>query len=272
MDKIPVTVIVPVKNEETKLPLCLEQLRRFSQVMVVDSSSTDNTPAIAKSFQAEYHNFEWNGKFPKKRNWALRNISIKNDWVLFLDADEILTPEFQNELAEKIKNPQINGYWITYLNHFMGKRLRFGDQMKKLPLFRKGTAEFEKIEEDSWSNLDMEIHEHPIVEGLTGTIKSPVIHNDYKGLEHYISKHNAYSGWEAKRYIQLQKSGFSGLTWRQKLKYQLISTGLLPFVYFMGSYVFKLGFLDGMPGYYLARYKANYFFQIQTKIRELKQA
>ena len=152
----------------------------------------------------------------------------------------------------------------------MGKELKFGDKMKKLALFKKGSGEYEKIQEDSWSHLDMEVHEHPIIKGEIGKITSPIIHKDYKGLEHYIARHNAYSTWEAKRYLFLIKSGFKDLTFRQRIKYGFINSGLLPLIYFMGSYIFRLGFLDGIPGYHLAKYKSNYFFQIQTKIQELK--
>jgi glycosyltransferase involved in cell wall biosynthesis len=269
MNKIPVTVIVPVKNEERNLPGCLSLLNDFDQIIVIDSSSTDHTPQIVDEFRGEYLNFVWNGKFPKKRNWALQNVPIRNEWVFFLDADEYLTSSFKMELAEKIRNESINGYWINYQNHFMGKKLKYGDIMKKLPLFRVGTGAYEKIEEDAWSHLDMEVHEHPVIEGNIGAIKEPVVHNDYKGLEHYIARHNAYSSWEAQRFLQLEKKGFPGLTFRQKMKYKLLRTGFLPVIYFIGAYFLKLGFLDGKAGLYLARYKANYFFQIQTKIIEL---
>ncbi|HCY77261.1 MAG TPA: glycosyltransferase family 2 protein [Ignavibacteriales bacterium] len=271
MYKIPVTIILPVKNEELNLPICLSKLAEFSQIIVVDSNSDDTSPAIAIDNNAEYYNFDWDGKFPKKRNWALRNIAIKNDWVLFLDADEYLTQEFIDELKEKIKNPDIDGYWVNYKNQFMGKTLKHGDVMTKLPLFRKGKGEYEKIDEDSWSSLDIEVHEHPIIEGNVGKIFSQIIHNDYKGLEHYIARHNSYSSWEAKRYMQLKKTGFKNFTTRQKIKYKLMNTGLLPFIYFISAYLVKLGFLDGKTGYYLAKYKAYYFFQIRTKIVELQQ-
>lgn len=271
MSEIPVTIIIPVKNEEINLCNCLNRIMQFNQVIVIDSSSIDQTPIIAKQFRVDYYNFLWNGKFPKKRNWALQNLKINNEWVFFLDADEYLTDHFISELVEKIKDPKINGYWINYQNYFIGKKLKYGDKMKKLPLFRKGKGEYEKIEEDLWSHLDMEVHEHPIINGIIGQIKSPIIHSDYKGLENYIARHNAYSSWEAKRYLQLTNTGFSGLNFRQKIKYKLITTGTLPFIYFLGSYIFKLGFLDGKEGYYLAKYKANYFFQIQTKIIELRQ-
>jgi len=164
-NKIPITVIIPTKNEELNLTKCLSNLSNFNQVIVIDSESIDQTPEIVKKFDVEYYIFTWNGKFPKKRNWALRNINILNEWVLFLDADEHLTKEFISEISEKIKDTKINGYWITYQNHFIGKKLIHGDTMKKLAFFKKGKGEYEKIEEDSWSHLDMEVHEHPIIEG-----------------------------------------------------------------------------------------------------------
>lgn len=267
---IPLTVIIPVKNEEKNLPQCLECLLDFDQVMVIDSDSSDRTPEIVEEFGFEYYLFTWDGKFPKKRNWALRNLPVKNEWVLFLDADEYITSEFKAELKTKIQDESFNAYWIVFHNYFMGKLLKHGDQFKKLPLFRLGKGEYEKIEEDSWSHLDMEVHEHPIIEGKVGLFNSPIIHNDFNGLEHYIAKHNAYSSWEAHRFLKLKKSGFGDLNSRQKLKYKLIEIGLMPLAYFLGSYFLKAGFLDGKAGYYLAKYKAQYFFQIQTKIKEIE--
>ncbi|MFD2543289.1 glycosyltransferase family 2 protein [Lacinutrix gracilariae] len=270
MSKISITVVVSVKNEELNLPHCLEKLSQFSEVVVIDSQSTDSTPEIVKQFGFKIVDFNWDGKFPKKRNWTLRNVPLKNDWILFLDADEFLTDSFIKEIGAKTKDSNFKGFWLNYNNYFMGKELKYGDKMKKLALFKKDSGEYEQIQEDSWSHLDMEVHEHPIIDGEIGKIGSPIIHKDYKGLEHYIARHNAYSTWEAKRYLFLLKTGFNKLTKRQKVKYQFINSGFLPMIYFLGSFVFKLGFLDGLAGYHLAKYKANYFFQIQTKIAELK--
>lgn len=267
--KIPVSVLVSVKNEEKNLPSCLSLLSGFDEVFVVDSGSTDRTPEIVKDFGYSLVNFEWDGKFPKKRNWALRNLSFRNEWILFLDADEQVTPEFLKEVLSKIQNTDDVGFLISYHNFFMGKKLRFGDKMTKLALFRKDAGEYEQIEEDSWSHLDMEVHEHPVLKGKVGVLNSPINHNDYKGIEKYIERHNAYSTWEANRYLQLKNKKQTNLTFRQKIKYGLLETGLLPYIYFIGAYFFKLGFLDGKEGYYLAQYKKQYFFQIQTKIKEL---
>jgi len=266
LNKIPITVIISVKNEALNLPSCLEKLKQFNQVIVIDSGSNDATLSIAKSMGAEVLQFNWDGKFPKKRNWALQNAKILNEWVLFLDADEFVTDAFVNEVAIKTQNPNYNGYTIQFENYFMGKKLRYGYGFRKTALFKKSKGEYERIEEDFWSHLDMEVHEHPIIDGKVGVIQSKVLHKDFKNLEHYIDKHNAYSSWEAKRYLHLKNKKNGCLSLNQKIKYGLINTGLLPMIYFIGAYLIKLGFLDGREGYYLAKFKAHYFFQIQAKI------
>ena len=269
MSKLPVTVIVSVKNEELNLPKCLEKLQGFDEVLVVDSMSTDSTPQIIERFGYTRINFKWNGQFPKKRNWTLEHVPIKNDWVLFLDADEFLTNNFIKELHQKITDTSHAGYWIYYNNYFMGKEQKYGLKMRKLALFKKELGRFERIEEDSWSHLDMEIHEHPVISGSVGQFTNTIVHKDFRGLEHYIARHNAYATWEAKRFLQLKHLKVH-FTWRQRLKYGLMRTGLLPYFYFIGTYVFKLGFLDGITGFYFAKYKARYFFQIQKKIIALQ--
>lgn len=270
MSKIPISVIVSVKNEALNLPFCLDKLKPFDQVIVVDSGSTDDTTIIASAMGAEVLQFLWNGKFPKKRNWALQNASLRHEWILFLDADEFVTDEFVSEVANKIQDDTYNGFTIQFENYFMGKKLRYGYGFQKSALFKKSKGAYEKIDEDLWSHLDMEVHEHPIIEGKVGVIKAKVVHKDFKNLEHYIAKHNAYSTWEAQRYLQLKKTKNTLLSFNQKIKYSLLNTGLLPTVYFLGAYFLKLGFLDGREGFYLARLKSHYFFQIQTKVNSFK--
>lgn len=270
MNKIPITVIVSVKNEALNLPSCLEKLNRFSQIVIVDSGSTDDTVVIAERMGAEVVQFQWNGKFPKKRNWALQNANLQHEWILFLDADEFVTEAFVDEVAIKIQDPNFNGFTIQFENYFMDRKLRYGYGFNKSALFKKSKGIYEKVEEDLWSHLDMEVHEHPIIEGNVGVIKAKVVHKDFKTLDHYIAKHNAYSTWEAQRYLQLKNSKNNHLSVNQKIKYGLLTTGLLPAVYFIGAYFLKLGFLDGKEGFYLARFKSHYFFQIQVKVNSLK--
>lgn len=270
---LPVTVVVPVRNEEKNIAECLTRLRGFAGVLVVDSGSTDRTCDIAREHGARVITFEWDGRFPKKRNWVLRTQAIETPWVLFLDADEFITPEFIAELRSAIEGTSRVGFWLAYRNHFMGRYLRHGDVLTKLALFRVGAGEYEKIDDDYWSNLDMEVHEHPVLEGETGSISSPILHRDFKGMRAYFDRHNQYSSWEAHRYHAMRAdlaARWSTLTLRQKFKYRLLDTWLLGPAFFAYSYVFRLGFLDRLPGFVYALCKCMYFWQIKIKLRELK--
>jgi glycosyltransferase involved in cell wall biosynthesis len=270
---LPVTVVIPVHNEERNLPGCLAQLGRFAKVIVIDSASTDRTPTIAHEAAAEYLAFTWDGRFPKKRNWVLLTHSFATPWVLFLDADEYLTDAFVEELAGILPQTPHSGFWLRYTTFFMGRQLRHGIPMRKLALLRVGAGLYERIDEDHWSNLDMEVHEHPIVRGSVGELRSPITHNDYKGLHAYIRRHNDYSSWEAARYAQLQATpeAWTDFTPRQKRKYRSLAKWWLAPLYFLHTYVWKLGFLDGFPGLAFALMKAIYFFQIRLKILEQRQ-
>lgn len=264
------TVVIPVKDEAQNLLRCIEAARLLGPVIVVDSGSTDGTQKVALSAGAEVLQFNWDGDFPKKRNWTLRNYHFKTDWVLFLDADEFVSPEFVDEVKEATRNTVLAGFWLNFSNHFLGKKLRGGDPFRKLALFRVGAGEYEKIEEDHWSHLDMEVHEHPVLNGAVGEIKSPIEHNDFRGLKHYVAKHNEYSSWEAARYLRLVKykgSEWECLTERQKKKYRNLAKWWFAPAYFVVSYVLKKGFLDGAVGFHFALMKAIYFYQIRLKIK-----
>lgn len=268
--KIPVTVAVPVKNEEANLARCLARLTRFAELVVIDSGSTDRTTEIAQMYGARVVNFEWDGRYPKKRNWFLINQPPTQKWVLFLDADEFVDDAFCDALAKAITTEDKSGFWLSYTNYFLGKPLWYGLEQRKLAVFRVGEGLYERIEEDGWSGLDMEIHEHPIVSGPTGDINLPIDHRDYKGLAKFIEKHKHYAEWEARRFANLERSGLAwdSLTPRQKFKYRHLSKWWYPWFYFVFTYVLKLGFMDGGAGFHYAAYKAWYFQTIRLLIRE----
>ena len=180
--KLPVTVVIAVKNEERNLPLCLERLSRFSKIDVIDSGSTDQTQTIAAKFGCEFIPFKWDGHYPKKRNWYLLNHHVDTPWVFFLDADEYVTEAFVNELERAIANTQHSGFRVNYSNYFLGQELKHGVPQLKLPLFKVSAGLYERIDEDAWSSLDMEVHEHPVLQGSIGELKSKIDHNDLKGL------------------------------------------------------------------------------------------
>lgn len=272
MALLDLTIAIPVLNEEKNLRGCLEAIGKdfVSKIILIDSGSTDATFQIAEDFGVEVVHFVWNGQFPKKRNWLLRNYSFETKWILFLDADEYLTSAFKRELVTAVGDESKEGFWLRYTRYFLGKKLKGGYPLKKLALFKIGSGEYERIEEMGWSKLDMEVHEHPIIAGNIGEIKSEIEHYDFRGISHYVAKHNDYSSWEAERYIQMMKEHKEqGLfTWKQRVKYKLMDSPMLGIFYFLGSYILMGGFRDGKVGLTFSLLKMSYFIQIYTKIQE----
>src|SRR5208283_2069606 len=111
-DQLPVSVIVAARNESKNLPRCLQALKDVGEVYVVDSQSTDDTVEIARSNGAQVVQFHYQGGWPKKRQWAMNTLPIANEWILLLDADEVLTPAVVEEIRWAIQNPAIDGYFL----------------------------------------------------------------------------------------------------------------------------------------------------------------
>jgi glycosyltransferase involved in cell wall biosynthesis len=267
------TIAIPIKNEAVLLQGCIDAIGTnfAAKIIILDSGSTDGSLEIAKENDIEVLDFKWNGQFPKKRNWFLQNYTPSTKWVLFLDADEYLSESFKSEVRKNIDNDNLVGFWLTYTRYFLGEKMKGGYPLRKLALFRVGAGEYERIEENNWSALDMEIHEHPVLEGNTGTIKSEIDHLDFRGISHYIIKHNEYASWEAERFINMDKSanGKQKWTWKQKIKYKLMFSPLIGPIYFVGSYFLLAGFRDGGRGLAFSILKASYFTQVYCKVKEL---
>jgi len=271
--RLDLTVAIPVRNDAAILGACLRALGTdlARRIVVIDSGDEDGTAAVAARFGAEYLRFDWDGRFPKKRNWFLRNHTPGTAWVLFLDADEIITPHFKEELRRVLPSSELAGYWLRYSIHFAGRRLRHGYPLKKLALFRVGSGEYERIEEEHWSSLDMEVHEHPVLDGPVGEIRSRIDHRDNRGISGYVRKHDEYSSWEASRILATEgdTADRARWTWKQRLKRHLVLSPLAGPAYFIGSYFLMGGFLDGAEGLEFAILKASYFTQVACKVREL---
>jgi glycosyltransferase involved in cell wall biosynthesis len=269
------TIVIPIKNEAVNLPHCLEAIGNgwAEEVVIIDSSSEDESVLIANEYGAKVIPFFWNGQYPKKRNWFLLRHTPVTKWVLFLDADEFVTPAFKKEVEDKLSaNLPYNGYWLSYTNYFMGKKLKGGYPLNKLALFQTTKGLYEHIPENNWSNLDMEIHEHPIVEGSVGKIKSKIEHNDFRGIQHYIGKHYAYADWEAQRYINTVQNSPNRDNWtrKQRIKYKIIASPFAGIFFFIGSFIYLGGFRDGYRGLIFATLKMSYFTLVYCRIRELR--
>jgi glycosyltransferase involved in cell wall biosynthesis len=276
---LPVSVIIPVRNEERNLPRCLESLRGAGEVYVIDSGSTDATVDIARSFDTKVVQFHYHGGWPKKRQWAMNTLPLAYDWILLLDADEMLTPELAEEIRQAIRTPHCDGYYIALRMHFLGRVLRHSNaSFYKLSLFRRGKGRFEcRLKQQDTSMCDMEVHEHVVVEGRIAKLKSPLVHRNLQTLSRYIRKHDEYSTWEAHTWSQgnsgneLPPSLLGTQAQRRRwLKENFLHLPGSPLVLFLYKYFFCMGFLDGVPGLIYCGFQGVQLFHAKAKIYELR--
>jgi hypothetical protein len=209
-------------------------------------------------------------------------LPITHDWILLLDADEVVTPELSREIRQAIQNPEVTGYRICLQLYFLGKPLRHCDaSFWKLSLFRKGQARFEcRLKDQDASMADMEIHEHVIADGPTAELRNPLVHHNFESLSRYIQKHDEYSNWESRVLSRVDESSeemsaslfgtqAQRRRWLKRKLYRLPGSPVLLFLY---RYVFRLGFLDGIPGLIYCSFQAVQMFHTKAKIYELRNA
>jgi len=279
-NRIPVTVIIPTRNEARHVRRCLEAAQVCAEIYVIDSQSTDETIEIAHTYGAKVVQFRYGGGWPKKRQWALDSLAFENEWVLLLDADEILTPELADEVQHAIRDPRFEGYYVFLRLNFLGRVLRFGDSgFWKLSLFRRGKGHFEcRLRDQDNSMGDIEIHEHVVVDGSTGILKQSLLHENVESLSRYIAKHNEYSNWESRVLAQdgerdrelppsLLGTQAQRRRWLKKWFYRIPGSPIFLFLY---RYVFRLGLLDGVPGLIYCGFQSIQMFHTKAKIYELK--
>jgi glycosyltransferase involved in cell wall biosynthesis len=282
--KLPITVIIAVKNEERNLLKCLQSLNPAEKVIVIDSHSCDATADIARTYGAEFVQFKYNGEYPKKRQWALNNLKINSSWILLIDADEVVTRKLWDEIDKSIKSPNAaDGYMIKKDFYFLGSRMNFGGfSFFVTLLFRNGKGRFEQLCNNFGTDMDMEVHERIIVDGKVEKLSCPLIHEDFKNLSEYIGRHNNYSTWEANLRYQYLATGYYGINCiqsrlfgntqeRRRWLKRLIM--LLPFehwIWFFYHYLLCLGILEGRRGLIVCQIRANYIKEVNAKIFELK--
>ena len=274
---VPVSIIVPVRQEAANLPRCLACVKWADEIFVVDSQSTDATAEIAAAHGAKLVQFRFNGTWPKKKNWALENLPFRNEWVFILDADEVLPPEAEREFAEAIADAgEMAGYWINRRFMFMGKWLRHSYYPNwNLRLFRHSLGRYEKLTDADTRSGDNEVHEHVIVTGPTGRLRCEMDHYAFPTVEVFIEKHNRYSNWEARVSADRQLSGSAAqiskgdVGRRRRLKQLSQRLPFRPLLRFLYIFVWQKGFLDGREGFYFARLHAVYEFLSVAKTYEL---
>ncbi|BCL34554.1 glycosyltransferase family 2 protein [Nostoc sp. MS1] len=281
--KVPVSVLIPAKNEEANLPACLDSLQRADEIFIVDSQSTDRSPEIAKNYGVNLVQFHFNGRWPKKKNWSLDNLPFRNEWVLIVDCDERIPNELWDEIAQVIKQEEYTGYYLNRRVFFLGKWIRYGGKYPdwNLRLFKHKLGRYENLHTEDVPNTgDNEVHEHVVLQGKVGYLKQDMLHEDFRDIYHWLERHNRYSNWEARVYYNLITGEdqsdtiganlFGEAVQRKRfLKKVWVRLPFKPLLRFILFYIIRLGFLDGKAGYIYGRLLSQYEYQIGVKLYEL---
>ena len=265
-----ISVVILTKNEERDLPACLQALDWCNDVYVLDSGSTDKTHEIAQQSGAHLlvHPFE---SFGRQRNYALDNIPFQHEWILFIDADEIVTLKFREAILEAVKKAgnDVAGFYCCWKMMLEGRWLKHCDNFPKwqFRLLKTGMARFTDFGHGQKEDL---------LSGHIAYIKEPYLHYGFsKGWAHWVERHNRYSGLEAMARLNNRpplKNIFSahGSTRNPALKSWLGRLPGWPLIRFCYAYFINLGFTEGKPGFIYCANIAWYEFLIQVKIREIK--
>ncbi|MCC7304812.1 MAG: glycosyltransferase family 2 protein [Alphaproteobacteria bacterium] len=258
--KIPVSVIITTRNEERRIGKCLAALGDFDEIVVADSGSTDRTKEIAAEYGATAVNFTWNGAYPKKRQWCLDNLSLKHNWVFFVDADEIITPELVQEIAAL--DFRAAGYFVRGRYLFSGKTLRHGLSNNKLVLLDRRKVEFPVINDIGLPGMgEMEGHYQPVLKKeyqkeRIGQLKNAMLHDAYDDSAQWQARHERYAAWERGMNERRAWPGDPKVL-RALLKKIFRALPLRPVIAFLHCYILKLGFMDGAAGF---RFAASRYF------------
>jgi glycosyltransferase involved in cell wall biosynthesis len=265
---VPVSVLVPVRNEAENLRRCLPALAWADEVFVVDSGSTDETPEVAARHAAAVVQFHFNGTYPKKKNWALENLPFRNEWVLIVDADEVVLPELAAEIARRLAAEEADGYYLNSRYYFLGRRIRHCGYSEcwNLRLFKHRLGRYERMPDATGGRSgDNEAHEHVELEGRILRLANELEHHAYPTIATWVEKHNRYAIWEAAQYERFRDAPIPttigrGKQFKRWLKKIALRLPMRPVVRFVYAYFLRLGFLDGRPGLIFCGLLAFYDF------------
>lgn len=265
------------RNSASTLSACLASTQSlFRDVHVVDSDSHDDTTKIAKQYDATLTRLQWNGQYPKKKQWCLEHLPLQTDWVFFLDSDEIITDELAREMRSLFGEPiDKQGYFIKGRHILEGKLLRFGLHNNKLALFDKRYFHYPEIKDLHLPLGEVEGHYQPVARTdkspRIGQLKAPLHHLSMQNMQAHHARHMTYATWEA-GIIKDKLFPVDPIAYREFIKQYLRKSSLRPLLLFCISYFLKFGFLDGRQGIVYAKEKASYASQILKRLKADRKA
>jgi len=243
-----ISAIILAKNEEKNIKACIAGLSFCKEIIVIDDNSTDKTSEIAKKLGAKVIIHSLQNNFSAQRNFAMTKALYP--WILFIDADERVTPGLKKEIAEKTMNPIADAYYIHRIDYMWGKLLKHGEvgNVYILRLARKDAG--------AWVGA---VHENWITQGKTAELKSTLLHYPHVNTEEFLKEINHYSTIRSQELFEQKKHA----------SYWDILT--YPAGKFLHNYLLRLGFLDGIPGFVLAMLMSFHSFLVRTKLWQLQE-
>ncbi|MGR8951311.1 MAG: glycosyltransferase family 2 protein [Gammaproteobacteria bacterium] len=241
------SVIIITKNEAGHIGRCLESVAWADEIIVFDSGSSDDTVAICRRFTDKVFETDWPG-FGMQKQRALD--TARGDWVLSIDADEVVTAELRQEIERAVAAARFNGYEIPRLSDYCGRAIRHGGWWPDhvLRLFRRQAGRF----------TDAVVHERVIVAGEIGRLKSPLLHEAFVDLAEVLHKVDSYSTLGAE------------MLYRKGVRSSLSKAVLKAFWTFVRTYCIKASILDGRQGFMLAVSNAEGAYYKYLKLMELQ--
>jgi len=246
-EKIPISIVVLTKNEQDRIAKCLQSVIWADEIIVVDDESTDRTHEIVRRFTDKVFikKMDIEGRH---RNWSYSK--AKNNWILSLDADEIVTDELKDEISYILKsNPKENGFTIPRRNYIGDYWVKYGGwyPSPQLKLFRKDKFRYEEVA----------VHPRAFMDDPCGHLRSDLIHYSYRNIEDFLNKLNNQTTREAEKWFKQNKPMRLGrFIWRSLDR-------------FIRTYIVRGGFKDGFFGFVVAYFAALYQFISYLKYREI---
>ena len=253
MDKIPLSVVVITKNEQNNIDECLGSVHGWvDEIVVVDDESTDQTVTLAQKY-ADKVFFRRMDNEGKHRNWAYAQ--EKNDWVLSLDADEMVSRELKEEISNTLANTKFHAFSIPLRNYIGSYWVRHSGWYPagKLRLFMKARFKYEEVE----------VHPRVYLDGDTGHLTKDIVHKGYPDFEHFLASLNRQTTLEARKWIQTgRRMSLGQAIWRTLDRFPRS---------FIGKQGYKDGFIGFMIGFFASLYQVmSYakYWEMRRGIRE----
>lgn len=269
---VALSVVVLARDEERNLERALPALAFADEVVVVDDRSADRTPAVARAYGARVVPHAM-ASFADQRNWAMQSAGLRHDWVLHLDADEVVTPALAGELAERLRAvpASVAGFHLARKTMLGEQWLRFS---ATYPVYVPRLVHRERVRYEAFGHGERVA----AVQGTFGYLREPCLHYNFsKGWSDWFDRHNRYSSREAERILTdgaalavhecFSRDPVRRRAALRRLSYRLPGRPALRFLYVYGL---RCGFLDGRAGLAYASAQAAYEAMISLKVREAR--